>query len=150
MSRLADWLLPYLSKVRTEADVRAIDLLPPLRRLLSGKQLQQLDRLAPAHFTTPLGRKTPIDYSGDAPEIAVRLQEMFGTASHPRIAGQPLRITLLSPANRALQTTMDLPGFWATSYSELRKDMRGRYPKHHWPEDPTIAAPTLRAKPRKR
>lgn len=150
MARLEHWLLPFMANVRTEADIRALDLLAPLRLLLGRAQIQLLDRLAPAHFTTPMGRKTPIDYSGDAPEISLRLQELFGVAEHPSLAGQPLRITLLSPAGRALQTTMDLPGFWASSYRDVRKDMRGRYPKHPWPEDPTVAAPTQRAKPRKR
>ncbi len=73
---------------------------------------------------------------------------MFGVTAHPEVAGRPLRVTLLSPAGRPVQTTMDLPGFWAASYADVRKDMRGRYPKHPWPEDPTEAAPTLRAKPR--
>jgi ATP-dependent helicase HrpB len=102
----------------------------------------------PSQFTTPLGRRIPIDYSGEAPEITLRLQEMFGQTTHPAVAGQPLRVTLLSPAGRPLQTTMDLPGFWASSYAEVRKEMRGRYPRHPWPEDPTEADPTLRAKPR--
>ena len=101
-----------------------------------------------AEFETPLGRRIAIDYAGEAPEIALRLQEMFGVTRHPVVAGRPLRVTLLSPAGRPVQTTMDIPGFWATSYADVRKDMRGRYPKHPWPEDPTIADPTLRAKPR--
>ena len=104
---------------------------------------------APAHFTTPLGNKTPIDYSGTHPEISLRLQEMFGQTSHPMVGRTPLRVTLLSPARRPVQTTLDIPGFWASSYADVRKDMRGRYPKHPWPEDPTKADPTLRAKPRR-
>jgi ATP-dependent helicase HrpB len=90
-----------------------------------------------------------VDYSGEAPEIQVRLQEMFGLTTHPTVAGRPLRVTLLSPAGRPVQTTLDLPGFWASSYADVRKEMRGRYPKHPWPEDPTTADPTLRANPRK-
>jgi ATP-dependent helicase HrpB len=115
------------------------------------EQQHTLDRLAPAHFVTPLGNRTPIDYSGDAPEISVRLQEMFGVTQHPTVGPNrlALRITLLSPARKPLQTTADLPGFWASSYADVRKDMRGRYPKHPWPDDPTQEAPTLRAKPRK-
>jgi ATP-dependent helicase HrpB len=89
-----------------------------------------------------------VDYDGEVPEVAVRLQEVFGLTRHPLVAGQPLRLTLLSPAGRPVQVTMDLPGFWASSYADVRKDMRGRYPKHPWPEDPTQATPTLRAKPR--
>jgi ATP-dependent helicase HrpB len=92
----------------------------------------------------------PIDYAGDHPAIEVRLQEMFGVTTHPSVGARrlPLRITLLSPAQRPVQVTLDLPGFWATSYADVRKDMRGQYPKHPWPEDPTVAEPTLRAKPR--
>ena len=96
-----------------------------------------------------MGNKTPIDYSGTHPEISLRLQEMFGQTSHPMVGRTPLRVTLLSPARRPVQTTLDTPGFWASSYADVRKDMRGRYPKHPWPEDPTKADPTLRAKPRR-
>ncbi|MEM9499260.1 MAG: ATP-dependent helicase HrpB [Pseudomonadota bacterium] len=145
---LEDWLLPYIDGVRTAADWRGFDMLPALRARLDWPQMQQLDREAPARFTTPLGREVPIDYTGTYPEIALRLQEMFGQTTHPVVAGQPLRVTLLSPAGRPLQTTMDLPGFWASSYADVRKDMRGRYPKHPWPEDPTRAEPTRRTKRR--
>jgi ATP-dependent helicase HrpB len=95
-----------------------------------------------------LGRSVAIDYSGGLPEIAVRLQEMFGLSTHPTSGGVPLKITLLSPAGRPVQVTQDLPGFWDTSYADVRKDMRGRYPRHPWPENPREADPTLRAKPR--
>ncbi|WP_330220234.1 ATP-dependent helicase C-terminal domain-containing protein, partial [Sulfitobacter sp. HI0027] len=108
----------------------------------------QWPRAAPAHFETPLGRRVAIDYSGETPGIALRLQEMFGVTRHPTVGGQPLQVTLLSPAQRPVQVTMDIPGFWASSYGDVRKDMRGRYPRHPWPEDPTVADPTLRAKPR--
>lgn len=152
LARLEEWLLPFLNTIRTESDIKRLDVLEPLRQSLTWQQLQDLDRLAPAQFVTPMQRKTPIDYSGDAPAIQVRLQEMFGVTLHPVIGpnATPIRITLLSPARRPLQTTTDLPGFWATSYGDVRKDMRGQYPKHPWPEDPTAEAPTLRAKPRKR
>ncbi len=145
-----DWLLPLLAKARTEADLRALDLTPALKSLLSWDQQAELDRLAPAQFTTPLGRQVPVDYDGDHPAIEVRLQEMFGVTRHPVVgaARMPLRITLLSPAQRPVQVTLDLPGFWAKSYADVRKDMRGQYPRHPWPEDPTEAEPTLRAKPR--
>ncbi len=149
MAGLENWLLPHLAGVRNAADIRALDLLPALRQSLNWDQQQTLDRLAPAHFTTPMGRKSAIDYSGEAPAVSLRLQEVFGLTRHPEIAGQPLRMTLLSPAGRPVQTTLDLPGFWATSYADVRKDMRGQYPKHPWPEDPAQADPTLRAKPRK-
>ncbi|MDO5706874.1 MAG: ATP-dependent helicase C-terminal domain-containing protein, partial [Paracoccus sp. (in: a-proteobacteria)] len=102
----------------------------------------------PAAFSTPLGRQVPIDYDHADPSIEVRLQELFSVTRHPVVGGRPLRITLLSPAGRPVQVTMDLPGFWANSYADVRKDMRGRYPRHPWPEDPTVADPTLRAKPR--
>jgi len=150
LERLDDWLLPHLGGVRTAADLRAFDPLPALRQHLGHEALARIDRLAPAEFETPLGRRVPIDYSGGAPGIAVRLQEMFGVTAHPVVGPgrTPLRVTLLSPAGRPVQTTTDLPGFWATSYADVRKEMRGRYPRHPWPEDPTQAAPTLRAKPR--
>ena len=149
MNSLEDWLLPHLPPLKTDSELRALDLLPALRARLNWEEMQLVDRLAPASFTTPTGRRLAIDYDGQTPEISVRLQEMFGTDRHPSVAGQPLRVTLLSPANRPVQTTMDLPGFWASSYADVRKDMRGRYPKHPWPEDPVAAAPTRRAKPRK-
>ena len=148
MSEADAWLLPHLSGVRSAADWKSFDLLPALRNRLTWDQMQVLDRETPAHFETPLGRMIAIDYSAPDPEISLRLQEMFGVTRHPVVAGRPLRVTLLSPAGRPLQTTMDIPGFWATSYSDVRKDMRGRYPKHPWPEDPTVADPTLRTKRR--
>ncbi len=148
LATLEEWLLPYLDGVTTAQDWKRFDMLEALRARMNWEQMQALDRAAPAHFTTPLGRKTPIDYSGEAPEISLRLQEMFGQTTHPKVGKTPLRVTLLSPAGRPLQTTMDIPGFWASSYADVRKDMRGRYPKHPWPEDPTQADPTLRAKRR--
>ncbi len=146
---LEDWLLPHLGRVKNANDWKGFDLLPALRARLDWGQMQVLDRETPAHFETPLGRKIPIDYGQEAPEISLRLQEMFGVTRHPTVAGRPLRVTLLSPGQKAVQTTMDIPGFWVSSYEDVRKDMRGRYPKHPWPEDPTVADPTLRAKPRR-
>ena len=144
------WLLPTLSGRRTATDLRALELAEPLRHLLTWEQTATLDRLVPAHFETPLGRRVPIDYDGDAPAISVRLQEMFGVTAHPVVGAKrlPLRITLLSPGQQPLQVTADLPRFWASSYADVRRDMRGQYPRHPWPEDPTAAAPTTRAKPR--
>lgn len=150
LAALEDWLLPHLSGVRSAEDWKRFDLLGPLRAMLDWPQMQALDQSVPGKFTTPLGREIPIDYSGDHPEIALRLQEMFGQKTHPCVGRTPLRVTLLSPARRPVQTTMDLPGFWAGSYADVRKDMRAAYPKHPWPEDPTEADPTLRAKPRAR
>jgi ATP-dependent helicase HrpB len=146
---LEDWLLPYLKGVRTAEQWKAFDILPALRSLLDWEQAEALDRLVPAHFVTPLGRQVAISYDGERPEISLRLQELFGVNEHPQVAGRPLRITLLSPAQRPVQVTEDLPGFWRSSYADVRKDMRGRYPKHPWPDDPTQADPTLRAKARR-
>lgn len=148
MATLDDWLLPHLSGVKTAADWKAFDLLPALRAMLDWPQMQALDHAVPAHFTTPLGRQIPIDYDGEVPAIELRLQEMFGQTTHPTVAGQPLRVTLLSPGQRPVQVTMDIPGFWDSSYADVRRDMRGRYPRHPWPENPREADPTLRAKPR--
>jgi ATP-dependent helicase HrpB len=148
MATLEDWLLPHLTNVRSTGDWKGFDLHPALVARLSWDEQQMLDKAAPAHFTTPLGRKLAIDYDGAQPQISLRLQEVFGVTRHPMIAGQPLQITLLSPAQRPVQVTTDLPGFWTGSYADVRKDMRARYPRHPWPEDPTQADPTLRAKPR--
>ncbi|SMP25252.1 ATP-dependent helicase HrpB [Shimia sagamensis] len=149
LSTIDDWLLPHLSGVKTADHWKKFDLLDALRTRLDWNQMQLVDKLAPAHFTTPLDRKIPIDYSGENPEIILRLQELFGQTTHPLVGNTPLRVTLLSPGQKPVQTTMDIPGFWASSYADVRKDMRGRYPKHPWPEDPTQADPTLRAKRRK-
>jgi len=148
MQTLEDWLLPYLSGVKSAEDWKRFDLLPALRARLDWGQMQALDASVPGKFTTPLGREIPIDYSGEHPEIALRLQEMFGQRNHPTVGRRPLRVTLLSPARRPVQTTMDLPGFWDGSYADVRKDMKAQYPRHPWPEDPRQADPTLRAKPR--
>ena len=149
MDTLQDWLLPHLNGVRTSGDWKGFDITPALRLRLNWDQTQALDASAPGKFETPLGRSVPIDYSGAQPQIALRLQEVFGVTRHPTVAGQPLQMTLLSPAQHPVQVTTDLPGFWAGSYADVRKDMRAKYPRHPWPEDPTQADPTLRAKPRK-
>ncbi|MGL5010838.1 MAG: ATP-dependent helicase C-terminal domain-containing protein, partial [Paracoccaceae bacterium] len=143
-------LLPHLAGLRTAGELRGLDLTEALRARLSWEQVQRLDTLVPGHFETPLGRRVPIDYDGDHPGIEVRLQEMFGVTVHPVVGAkrQPLRITLLSPARAPVQVTLDLPRFWGTSYADVRRDMRGAYPRHPWPEDPTQAEPTVRAKPR--
>ncbi|WBU62897.1 ATP-dependent helicase HrpB [Paracoccus aerodenitrificans] len=143
-----DWLIPFLGKVRNRGDIRSLDLTQPLINLLGWEGQQALNRLAPAHFTTPLGRQVPIDYDAETPSIELRLQELFGVTAHPMTGHQRLRITMLSPGQKPIAVTTDLPGFWAGSYAEVRKEMRGRYPKHPWPEDPTEADPTLRAKRR--
>ncbi len=140
------WLLPYLSGIKTADQFKALNLLEPLQSILTWEQTQRLDKAAPSHIKTPLGRRIPVDYAHGQPQIELRLQEMFGTTVHPVVAGQALRVTLLSPAGRPVQTTTDIPTFWDTSYADVRKDMRGRYPRHPWPENPREADPTLRAK----
>ena len=149
-SLLADggWLLPWLGRARSLADLRGLDLVEPLKARIGWDGQQRLDREVPAHFTTPLGRRVPIDYDHEQPSIEVRLQELFGLTRHPVVGNRPLRISLLSPGGKPVQVTTDLPGFWAASYADVRKDMRGRYPRHPWPEDPREADPTMRAKPR--
>ncbi|MEM1360716.1 MAG: ATP-dependent helicase HrpB [Pseudomonadota bacterium] len=143
-----EWLLPHLGNVRQASDFANIDASAALSAALSWEEAQTLARVAPPHYVTPLGRKVPIDYGGEVPAIALRLQEVFGETVHPSVGDVPLRLELLSPAGRPIAVTKDLPGFWAGSYADVRKDMRGRYPKHPWPEDPTQADPTLRAKRR--
>lgn len=149
-SLLADpgWLLPWLGGVRTVSDLRGLDLVEPLKARIGWEGQQRLADEVPAHFVTPLGRRVPIDYDHETPSIELRLQELFGVTRHPMVGRQPLRVSLLSPGGKPVQVTTDLPGFWASSYADVRKDMRGRYPRHPWPEDPTRADPTLRAKPR--
>ncbi|MEY8838347.1 ATP-dependent helicase HrpB, partial [Cribrihabitans sp. XS_ASV171] len=148
LETLEDWLLPFLTGVKSAEDWKRFDPLPALQAYLGWDRMKALDRAAPGSFVTPLGRKIPIDYGGEVPEISVRLQEMFGVTAHPVVGGVALKVTLLSPAQRPIQITRDLPGFWAGSYADVRKDMRAQYPKHPWPEDPTQADPTLRAKRR--
>ncbi len=150
---LEEWLLPYLSGITRRAQLERLDLVAILRGPLSYQQQQRLDRLAPTHLTVPSGSRVPIDYgAGDVPVLAVRLQELFGAGETPAVAeGRvPLLLHLLSPAGRPLQVTRDLPGFWRNSYAQVRSEMRGRYPKHPWPEDPLTAPPTARAKRRAR
>lgn len=150
LSTAQEWLLPYLTGIKTAVQLKALNLLEPLKSLLSWEQLQRLEQAAPSHVETPLGRRVAVNYEYGTPEIELRLQEMFGTVVHPIVAGQALRVTLLSPAGRPVQTTTDIPAFWDTSYADVRKDMRGRYPRHPWPENPREADPTLRAKRRSR
>lgn len=144
----ADWLLPYLTRARTLSDLRALDLREALVARIGWDGQARLDREAPAHFVTPLGRKVPIDYDHETPSIELKLQELFGVARHPVVGGRALRISMLSPGGKPIAVTTDLPGFWAGGYVDVRKDMRGRYPRHPWPENPLEADPTLRAKPR--
>ena len=146
------WLAPRIIGMRRASDVARLDLGAALLDRLSWSQRAALDELAPTHYVAPSTSRLPIDYSEPAtPVLAVRLQEMFGLADTPRIAGGrvPLTLQLLSPAQRPLQVTRDLAGFWKTSYFDVQREMKGRYPKHEWPEDPLAATPTARAKRRK-
>ncbi len=148
---LEDWLSPLLAGRTRLEQVGADELDQALRGRIGWERLRDLDRLAPDHWTAPTGTRAPIDYAADGgPRIEIRVQELFGLTTHPTVvAGRvPLTLALLSPARRPIQLTRDLPGFWRGSWADVRKDMRGRYPKHPWPEDPTTAPPTTRAKPR--
>ncbi|MET0379235.1 MAG: ATP-dependent helicase HrpB [Spongiibacteraceae bacterium] len=147
------WFLPYVAGVRRLSELRAVDWLGALQALLDYGQRQRLDQLAPARFLLPSGHTHAIDYSAEvAPRLAARVQEFYGLNQHPSIADgrQPLLIELLSPAHRPVQLTQDLPGFWRSSYSEVRKELKGRYPKHFWPDEPWAAAATTVTKNRMR
>lgn len=145
---LGEWLGPYLNGITTLERAQQLDLSQPLRALLTWEQQRDLDRLAPTHLTVPSGSHVRIDYGADIPVLPVQLQEMFGCRDTPRLVGGtiPVMLHLLSPAKRPVQITQDLAGFWSGSYREVRKELRGRYPKHHWPEDPLTAPPTARAR----
>jgi ATP-dependent helicase HrpB len=147
------WLAPFLTERTALSQVTAADLAAALDVLLPWRMCRRLDAEAPTHFTAPTGSSVPIDYDHpEGPKISIRVQEMFGLRHHPAIANGklPLIIELLSPAHRPVQLTRDLTGFWQGSYADVRNEMRGRYPKHPWPEDPMSASPTRRAKPRGR
>ncbi|MDX2159190.1 MAG: ATP-dependent helicase HrpB [Hyphomicrobiaceae bacterium] len=149
---VSDWLAPFIVGATRLADIGADHLGNALDALLPWSLRQRLDAEAPTHFEAPTGNRHPIDYESEgAPIVACRVQELFGLESHPSIAGGrlPLTLHLLSPAGRPVQITSDLPGFWKGSWKDVRTDMRGRYPKHVWPEDPAHAQPTARAKPRR-
>lgn len=148
----ATWLLPWLDGVTRRAHLARVPVATALRQLLSWDEQRKLDELAPTHLTVPTGSQIRIDYLDDGgPSIAVRLQEVFGLLQTPCIAGGAVRVTfkLLSPAQRPVQITRDLAGFWRGSYADVRKDLRGRYPKHYWPENPHEATPVrgVRKKP---
>ncbi len=147
----ADWLEPILLDKTARGEVGADELSDAVMNLLPWPLRRRLDDEAPTHFTAPTGSHVPIDYEAEqGPTVSIRVQELFGLAQHPSIAGSrvPLVIELLSPAHRPVQVTRDLPGFWRGSYAAVRSDMRGRYPKHPWPDDPLSAPATRRAKRR--
>jgi ATP-dependent helicase HrpB len=150
-SMSAEWLAPFLTGKTALSQVGADDLAAALDTLIPWNLRKRLDAEAPTHFTAPSGSHVPIDYEAEeGPKLAIRVQELFGLAAHPTIAGGrvPLLIELLSPAHRPVQVTRDLPGFWRGSYKDVKTEMRGRYPRHPWPDDPLKAPATRRAKPR--
>jgi len=147
---LADWLGPYVPNRTRLSDIRPTDLEAALLGLVPWHQRGALDRLAPEALATPAGRSVAIDYGRDPPLAAVRVQDLFGLDHHPTVADGrvPVVLALMSPADRPIQVTADLPGFWRGSWADVRADLRGRYPKHAWPEDP-LTAPPVRMKPRR-
>ena len=149
VDRLDAWLAPLLPAVRSLAKLKADTLEAALRALIPWDLQRRLDAEAPLRWTAPTGNSFAIDYAAEGgPRVDVRVQEVYGLTVHPTVAGAPLTLSLLSPGHRPVQTTKDLPGFWKGSWKDVRGDMRGRYPKHLWPEDPAAAQPTARAKPR--
>ncbi len=151
LATLETWLSPFLDGVLRASHLARVDLESALRALLTWPQLQRLDALAPTHLTVPSGSHIAIDYlDGPVPCLSVRLQEVFGLTTTPRVGGGrvPLLLKLLSPARRPVQVTQDLASFWNTAYHQVRKELKGRYPRHYWPEDPQQAEPTKRVKPR--
>lgn len=150
LERLDDWLLPFLAGDASFAAIKPAALSTALMAMVPHDLQRKVDTLAPTHFDAPSGSHVPIRYDGEWPVLSIRVQELFGLDRHPVIANGavPLTLELLSPAHRPIQTTRDLPGFWRGSWADVRTDMRGRYPKHVWPENPLLAAATSRAKPR--
>ena len=147
----ADWLEPLLADKTARGQISSGELFDAVSNLVPWNLRRRLDEEAPTHFTAPTGTNVPVDYEAEqGPTISIRLQELFGLSKHPSIAGGriPLVIELLSPGHKPVQITRDLPGFWRGSYADVRTDMRGRYPRHPWPDDPASALPTRRAKPR--
>ena len=151
LSSLEEWLAPYLGRVSRLSHFASLDLSSIVHNLLKWPLPQRLEELAPHHIKVPSGSSVRLDYSEHPPILAVRLQELFGLADTPRIAGgrQVVKLHLLSPARRPVQVTQDLANFWRSTYAEVKKDLKGRYPKHYWPDDPLVAEATARIKPRK-
>ena len=147
IARLDEWLPPLIVGRRRLGDIPGNALTGALEGLIGWEGKRRLDAAAPSHFVTPAGSRHPIDYDADGgPTVEVRVQALFGLSEHPRIGATPLVLRLTSPAGRPIQTTRDLPGFWAGSWAAVAKEMRGRYPRHPWPDDPAAAPPTLRSK----
>jgi ATP-dependent helicase HrpB len=151
LSKPEEWLLPWLGGIRSAQGLSGLNILPALKARLSRDYARLLDERAPVLITVPSGNRVTLDYtSGELPVLAVKLQEMFGLADTPMIADGRVKVLLhlLSPARRPVQITQDLKGFWNNGYPQVKKDLKGRYPKHPWPDDPWNAVPTRRTKPR--
>ena len=149
IARLDEWLAPLLAGKSALGQVTPDELDGAIRALVPWDMQRALDRVAPARFAAPTGNSFAIDYAAEGgPLVEIRVGELYGLAEHPSVGGRPLTLALLAPAYRPVQVTKDLPGFWRGSWKEVRTEMKGRYPKHLWPEDPLSAAPTARAKPR--
>ncbi|OLP54090.1 ATP-dependent helicase HrpB [Rhizobium rhizosphaerae] len=150
LDRLDDWFVPFQGETTSIDALRPGALSEGLASLVPTDLQRRMGELAPTHFEAPTGQRHPIHYDGEEPTLSIRVQELYGLTRHPTIGGgrRPLLLELLSPAHRPIQTTRDLPGFWAGSWKDVRAEMRGRYPKHPWPEDPAAAQPTTRVKPR--
>lgn len=151
LAGLEEWLAPWLNGMTRRDHWSRLDLHAALLGLLDWDQQQRLNELAPTHLAVPSGSRIPIDYSVDTPTVSVRLQEVFGLHQTPTVGGGRIALTLqlLSPAHRPVQVTKDLVSFWARGYAEVKKELKGRYPKHYWPDDPLTAEATARAKPRR-
>jgi ATP-dependent helicase HrpB len=146
-----DWLAPILLFKTSLDEINIAELETALSALLPWNLKRRLDAEAPTHFAAPSGSSVPIDYGAEGgPKLSIRVQELFGLDRHPSLAGGkvPLVVELLSPARRPVQVTRDLPGFWRGTYAAVKTEMRGRYPRHPWPDDPWRAPATRRAKPR--
>lgn len=152
LEHLDEWLSPWLSDMSRRDHLSRLDVNAILMSLLDWNAQQRLEAFAPTHLAVPSGSRIPIDYSEDSPSVAVRLQEVFGLHETPTVADGrvPLTLQLLSPAHRPVQVTRDLVSFWARGYLDVKKELKGRYPKHYWPDDPLTAQATARAKPRPR
>jgi ATP-dependent helicase HrpB len=150
LATLDQWLAPWIDGTSRREHLSKLDLTAILTALLDWPAQQRLNAFAPTHLTVPSGSRIPIDYSTEAPSVSVRLQEVFGLQVTPTVGDGrvPLTLQLLSPAHRPVQVTRDLASFWSRGYPEVKKELKGRYPKHYWPDDPLTAEPTARAKPK--
>ncbi len=150
VQRLEEWFIPFQGEITSLSAISPQSLAEGLMALIPHDLRRDLEKYAPTHFKAPTGNRHPIDYEGGEPLLVIRVQELFGLKAHPVIGGGkiPLLLELTSPAHRPIQTTRDLVGFWNGSWKDVRSEMRGRYPRHPWPEDPAMAAPTTRIKPR--